>query len=158
MRRSWRFTFGIRAIFVVVTVTCVLLAGWQQTVATRLWIEPHVPAKENINRGYGGTATIIHGRFFRRNVSPDAWVHWVAVHTATAGESFSFKLAGYCQAEYESPGFYTFEIEVPAIGPRARADVGIRTSTGATGQISFGDLSLPTAAPTVEADPWLAPF
>jgi hypothetical protein len=134
----------------------VLLAGWQQAVATRLWIEPNVPAYENINRGYGDQATIVHGRFFCLKGSPYyERVRWVAVHTATAGQSFSFKFAGDCETEYQSPGFYTFAFEVPAIGPRARADIGIRTSTGATGQISFGHLSLPATAPTVDVDPFL---
>ncbi|HVX14157.1 MAG TPA: hypothetical protein VHC22_23425 [Pirellulales bacterium] len=153
MGKPWRFTFGIRAIFAVVTATCVLMAGWQQAVATRLWIEPNVPPTKLLYQGYGGDATIIHGRFFcRKGSRAGEEVHWVVCHTAPSGEYFSSKFAGHCEARYESPGFYTFEIEIPTIGPRARADIGIRTSTGATGRISYGDLSLPATAPTLDID------
>lgn len=148
----------MRTVFAIITVACVLLAGWKWVNATRLWVEPYVLPTDATNSGYDGKAMIVHGWFFCLDGSPGESVDLAVFPTAPPHGWSSFKTRPYYSADRGVAGFYTFAIEAPAVSPRGRCDIGIRTSTGATAQITLGERSLPAAAPTGAVDTWFGPW
>ena len=148
----------MRTLFSIIAVACVLLAGWKQVTATRLWVEPYVPPHDATNSGYNGKAMVVHGWFFCLDGSLAESVDLAVFHTAPPNESLNFKTRPYYSADRGFAGFYTFAIEAPAVSPRGRCDIGVRTATGDTAQLTLGDPSLPTAAPTGKVDNWFGPW
>lgn len=131
--------FSLRFLFAVVTIACVMLVGWRWLKTPTFWVDLDVAATANSNQGYGGRASIVHGRFFCLNGPAEMTYHLNAKWSEEPGRVWIYGRT----ADRMWPGIYRFSAELPPI--KGRCDVWI-TAAGIAEVASFGDLSIPRAA------------